>query len=105
MFRRTSLVVRQVQVGLLRTGRSTTRSRGFQRGWHGASTGRTRRSALPESAWPTLSRCGSRPRRSFSKEYFELVRANTVADNQLLASQRAGEELMVNLRGQTYLIR
>jgi Ca-activated chloride channel family protein len=41
----------------------------------------------------------------FSKEYFELVRANTVMENQLLASQLPDEELVINLRGQTYRIR
>ncbi len=41
----------------------------------------------------------------FSKEYFELVRANTVAQNQVLASQQADEELMIRLRGQVYRIR
>jgi len=43
--------------------------------------------------------------RRFSKEYFALARANTAMENQLLASQRAGEELVINLRGQTYRIR
>lgn len=40
-----------------------------------------------------------------SDEYFELVRANTAAENQLLATQQAGEELLVELRGQLYRIR
>ena len=40
----------------------------------------------------------------YSKEYFELVRANTVADNQILANQAADEELLVVFRSQVYLI-
>ncbi|MDY7010034.1 MAG: VIT and VWA domain-containing protein [Planctomycetota bacterium] len=43
--------------------------------------------------------------RRFDKEYFELVRKNTIEQNQVLASQRADEELVINLRGQTYRIR
>ena len=43
--------------------------------------------------------------RRFSSEYFALVRTNTTMENQLLASQRADEELIVRLRGQTYRIR
>jgi len=41
----------------------------------------------------------------FGKEYFALVRANTVEQNQVLAAQRADEELVVRLRGQLYRIR
>ncbi len=41
----------------------------------------------------------------FSEEYFELVRANTVAENQVLASQQPDEELVIQLRGQMYRIR
>lgn len=40
----------------------------------------------------------------FSREYFELARLNTVAENRVFASQRAGEELQIALRGQVYLI-
>lgn len=39
------------------------------------------------------------------ERYFELVWANTAAENQLLATQQAGEELLVELRGQLYRIR
>ncbi|MHC4562871.1 MAG: hypothetical protein ACYS8X_08885, partial [Planctomycetota bacterium] len=39
-----------------------------------------------------------------SDEYFALARANTVAENQILASQRADEELLIALRGRVYLI-
>jgi len=41
----------------------------------------------------------------FSPEYFELARANTVAENQILASQRSDEELLIRLRSQVYRIR
>ncbi|MCA9052661.1 MAG: VWA domain-containing protein [Planctomycetaceae bacterium] len=41
----------------------------------------------------------------FSTEYFTLCTANTVDENRLLASQTDGEELLVNLRGQAYLIK
>lgn len=41
----------------------------------------------------------------FSPEYFELCRANAPEENQLLASQSEDEELLVNLRGQAYLIK
>jgi len=41
----------------------------------------------------------------FSEAYFALVRANTAAENQLLASQQENEELVLRLRGQLYRIR
>ena len=41
----------------------------------------------------------------FSDEYFKLATDNTTAENQLLASQQEGEELVVELRGQVYRIR
>ncbi|MCJ7543502.1 MAG: VWA domain-containing protein [Phycisphaerae bacterium] len=41
----------------------------------------------------------------FSEDYFQLTRANTVAENQVLASQQPGEELIITLRGQVYRIR
>jgi Ca-activated chloride channel family protein len=40
----------------------------------------------------------------YSRDYFELVRANTAAENQVLASQRDDEQLLIRLRGQAYLI-
>ncbi len=40
----------------------------------------------------------------YSKEYFDLVRKNTVAENQVMASQQADEELMLELRKTMYLI-
>jgi Ca-activated chloride channel family protein len=43
--------------------------------------------------------------RRYSREYFALVRANTTMENQLLASQRGDEELVIRLRGQAYRIR
>jgi Ca-activated chloride channel family protein len=41
----------------------------------------------------------------YSPAYFDLVRANTTAENQVLASQQVNEELLITLRGQVYLIR
>jgi Ca-activated chloride channel family protein len=41
----------------------------------------------------------------FSTEYFELVRANTVPENQVMATQAPGEQLLVEFRGQAYLIK
>lgn len=41
----------------------------------------------------------------FSDRYFELVRKNGVAQNQIFAAQRDNEELVVKLRGTIYRIR
>ena len=41
----------------------------------------------------------------FGDEYFELVRQNTLDENRVLASQQAGEDLLIRLRGQVYRIR
>lgn len=41
----------------------------------------------------------------FSDDYFALIRANTAAENQLLALQEEGDELLVKLRGQAYLVK
>jgi len=41
----------------------------------------------------------------FSDEYFKLVQANTTEENQMLSTQREGEEILIALRGQAYLIR
>ena len=41
----------------------------------------------------------------FTDEYFALVRANTREQNELLCSQRENEELLVELRGQAYLLK
>ncbi len=41
----------------------------------------------------------------FSDEYFALVRANTPDENAILAAQQEGEELLVRLRGQAYLVK
>jgi Ca-activated chloride channel family protein len=41
----------------------------------------------------------------FSDEYFKLVRENNAVQNQLLGSQNEGEELLVELRGQTYWVK
>ena len=41
----------------------------------------------------------------YSEEYFDLVRANTVEENQILASQGSDEELLITLRGEAVLIK
>lgn len=40
----------------------------------------------------------------YSKEYFDLVAANTADENLLIAQQAADEELLATFRGQAYLI-
>ena len=40
----------------------------------------------------------------YSKEYFDLVRANTLEENRILASQAPQERLLIELRGQAYMI-
>ncbi|RPI61857.1 MAG: VWA domain-containing protein [Planctomycetaceae bacterium] len=41
----------------------------------------------------------------YSDEYFELARRNNATENQIMATQRDNEELMITLRGQTYLVK
>ncbi len=41
----------------------------------------------------------------FSEAYFELVRQNSVAENQVMASQQAKEELVIKLRGRVYHVK
>ncbi len=41
----------------------------------------------------------------FGEEYFALVSANTTGENEVLASQQAGEDLLIKLRGQVYRIK
>jgi Ca-activated chloride channel family protein len=41
----------------------------------------------------------------FSEEYFKLTSANTSGENAILARQQPGEEILVKLRGQVYLIK
>lgn len=41
----------------------------------------------------------------FSPEYFKLVAANTAAENALFSSQQVDEQLLVELRGQVYLVK
>lgn len=41
----------------------------------------------------------------FTDEYFTLVNANSSAENQVMATQKEGEELLITLRGQAYRIR
>jgi Ca-activated chloride channel family protein len=40
----------------------------------------------------------------FSPEYFDLCAANSPEENQLLAAQQEGEELLITIRGRTYHI-
>jgi Ca-activated chloride channel homolog len=40
----------------------------------------------------------------FSEEYFRLAQANSLAENQILATQQPGQDLIVMLRGQVYRI-
>jgi len=42
--------------------------------------------------------------KQFSDEYFALVKANTKDENEILARQQEGEQLVVKLRGQVYCI-
>jgi len=42
--------------------------------------------------------------KKFSDEYFELIQENSSEQNLILSQQLAGEELIVSLRGTTYLI-
>jgi Ca-activated chloride channel family protein len=41
----------------------------------------------------------------FSDSYFALVKANSIAENQILSQQRDGEQLLVKFRGKNYLVR
>lgn len=41
----------------------------------------------------------------FSKDYFKLVGDNSVEENQVFAAQKAGEELLVELRGVAYRLK
>ncbi|MBS0202009.1 MAG: VWA domain-containing protein [Planctomycetes bacterium] len=41
----------------------------------------------------------------FTDAYFALVKANSVAENQMLSQQRDGEQLLIKLRGKNYLVR
>ena len=41
----------------------------------------------------------------YSKEYFELIRANNVDENKVMASQGEKEELLLRLRGKAYLVK
>jgi Ca-activated chloride channel family protein len=40
----------------------------------------------------------------FSDEYFDLIRQNSVAENQVMATQQVNEEILLVLRGQAYQI-
>ena len=41
----------------------------------------------------------------FSDDDFQLVATNTSSENQVLCSQRHDEQLLVELRGQAYLVK
>lgn len=41
----------------------------------------------------------------YSEAYFALVKANTIAENQILSQQRDEEHLLLKLRGKNYLVR
>ena len=41
----------------------------------------------------------------YSEEYFKLVRANSVQENRIIATQKEKDELLIVLRGQAYLIK
>jgi len=41
----------------------------------------------------------------YSAEYFKLIRANSVSENQVMSSQQADEELLIELRGEAYLVK
>lgn len=41
----------------------------------------------------------------FTEPYFALVKANTLAENQILSQQRSDEQLLIKLRGKNYLVR
>ncbi|MDP6446815.1 MAG: hypothetical protein QF805_23690, partial [Pirellulaceae bacterium] len=41
----------------------------------------------------------------FSEDYFKLVAANSAAENALFAQQQTGQELLIRLRGELYLIK
>ncbi len=46
----------------------------------------------------------ARPVAQFSEEYFRLAASNSIVDNQILAMQQPGEEMIVSIRGQVYRI-
>jgi Ca-activated chloride channel family protein len=41
----------------------------------------------------------------FSEKYFELVKANNAAENQIFSQQQPDDELLVRLRGKNYLVK
>lgn len=54
---------------------------------------------------PDKDRSGVLEVKRFSEAYFKLVEANTADENAILASQQEGEELLVQFRGQAYLVK
>ena len=69
--------------------------------------GETRVAVTPETANLDLTKDAEKITTldRYSSEYFALVSANTAAENQVLSSQAPDEELLINLRGQAYLIK
>lgn len=41
----------------------------------------------------------------FTDGYFALIKANSIAENQILSQQRGDEQLLIKLRGKNYLVR
>ena len=41
----------------------------------------------------------------YTDSYFALIKANTLAENQMLSQQRPEEQLLIKLRGKNYLVR
>jgi Ca-activated chloride channel homolog len=46
----------------------------------------------------------AKPVAQFSEEYFRLAASNSIVDNQILAMQQPGDEMIVSIRGQVYRI-
>lgn len=66
--------------------------------------GRTLYAANAQEVDPEKDDAKIKKVKRFTDEYFELVKANTPAENALLARQQEGDELIVKLRGQVYRI-
>ncbi len=68
---------------------------------------RQKRLVTPETAQldPVKDKDKVKTIERFSDEYFALIRANTAEENQLLSLQQPDEELLLQLRGQAYLVK
>lgn len=80
---------------------STVRSVGNQ-----AIYKRGHRIVTPETAEIDLERDKSKVTtiQRYTKEFFDLAASNTTEENQIISQLQEGEELLVNFRGQVYLI-